>query len=227
MHTLILSDDEVGPKGLAEARALLAKARTQDHVIVFFAGHGFLSGDLKYYFATAKTDPEHPEQQGLSYDAVSGLFSSTRARRRLLMLDTCHAGDVIEGDLASGDEKISDRVIARPIRGMARKSSRGDSKRMTTVKALFADTRLANGAVVVGAAGGREFSYESPELRNGVFTFATIDGLTTGRADLDGNGAISVEELQSYVAKRVVELTSGRQQPVARQVNLDLVFDVL
>ena len=44
------------------------------------------------------------------------------------------------------------------------------------------------------------------------FTAAVLEALTT-RADMDGNGEISMLEMTQYVARRVPELTGNRQTP--------------
>ncbi|MBI5835190.1 MAG: hypothetical protein HZB16_23030 [Armatimonadetes bacterium] len=61
-----------------------------------------------------------------------------------------------------------------------------------------------------------EVSYERPEWVNGAFTKALVEGLG-GKADLSGDGVISVAELDAFVAERVKELTEGRQHPTPQR----------
>ncbi|MGH4011694.1 MAG: caspase, EACC1-associated type [Pseudonocardiaceae bacterium] len=53
------------------------------------------------------------------------------------------------------------------------------------------------GRVVITASGKRELAYES------IFTNAVVQGLSTGEADLDGDGLVSVDELYDYVYEQV------------------------
>jgi len=69
-----------------------------------------------------------------------------------------------------------------------------------------------NGAVVFASSTGRQESLESDEWKNGAFTKAIVEGLN-GKADLLQNGKITVNELETYLAERVKELTEGQQTP--------------
>ena len=77
-----------------------------------------------------------------------------------------------------------------------------------------------------GASAGTEFSYESGEWKDGVFTYAMLNGITSGKADLNEDGRISVDELKRYTAEQVIKLTAGKQHPVSRGGNLDMDFTV-
>ena len=90
---------------------------------------------------------------------------------------------------------------------------------LTHIAAIFA-------AVVIASASGKEFAYESNEWRNGVFTYALLEGLKSKSADRNSDGQITVSELKDYVTQRVQFLTSGKQTPTSRRENLDFDFRV-
>ena len=94
------------------------------------------------------------------------------------------------------------------------------------MKELFADLRRGNGAVVISSASGEEFAFESEAWQNGVFTYAVLEGLKSGNADLNKDKTTTVTELRDYVSKRVVELTDGKQNPTSRTENLESDFRV-
>lgn len=48
--------------------------------------------------------------------------------------------------------------------------------------------------------------------QNGAFTKALIEGLS-GKADLSGDGVITISELEYWLGERVKQLTDGRQHP--------------
>ena len=87
------------------------------------------------------------------------------------------------------------------------------------MKNLFNDVTKGTGTTVISAAGGYEFALESDDWNNGVFTYAVLQGLSTGKADLDGDGNVQVSELKNYVTLQVVELTKGKQHPTTRSEN--------
>ena len=49
----------------------------------------------------------------------------------------------------------------------------------------------------------------------GVFTYYLLEGLR-GKADLDADGIITVDEVHSYVSKKVPEVIGQNQNPVRK-----------
>lgn len=72
-----------------------------------------------------------------------------------------------------------------------------------------------SGAVVFASSTGKQFSFERTEWGNGTFTKALVEGLS-GKADLLGNGKITINTLDAYLAERVKELTGGNQTPTTK-----------
>ena len=89
---------------------------------------------------------------------------------------------------------------------------------------LFADLKRGTGAMVISSASGVEFAYEGEQWKNGVFTYALLEGLKTGNCDLNGDGNILVSEIREYVIDKVSELTNGNQNPTSRKENLEYDF---
>ncbi|MCD6507412.1 caspase family protein [Candidatus Poribacteria bacterium] len=73
-----------------------------------------------------------------------------------------------------------------------------------------------SGVVVMAASTGREVSVELPDRKHGAFTFALIEGLN-GKADLNGDEAVYLTELDAYLTDRVKELTKGTQHPTTQK----------
>jgi len=91
---------------------------------------------------------------------------------------------------------------------------------------LFADLRRGTGAVVISSASGNEYALEGEQWKNGVFTYALLNGLKSGKADANHDGTVSVGELQAYMIEEVRRLTAGGQNPTVRRENLDFDFTV-
>ncbi|MDW7694239.1 caspase family protein [Flammeovirgaceae bacterium SG7u.111] len=70
-----------------------------------------------------------------------------------------------------------------------------------------------NGVVIMAASTGDESSLETPDWGHGAFTYALLEGIDKGLADLKPDRIIYLRELDFYVSDKVHELTEGRQNP--------------
>ncbi|MBA4192249.1 MAG: hypothetical protein C0467_30130 [Planctomycetaceae bacterium] len=210
-------------ENVLKAAEFLKPCGVDDAVVVFFAGHGLLDAKRDYYFATADIDFADPANRGLPYAAIEGLLEGVRARRKLLLMDTCHSGEVDKDDLAlPKGEKQPDGAVRVVTRGGLTPEVAprvGLKNSFQLMQEMFADLRRGTGAAVVSSAGGAEYALESPEWKNGVFTYAVLRGLK-GEADRNKDGKVQVSELRGFVEQEVRRLTGGRQSPTARSENV-------
>ena len=66
---------------------------------------------------------------------------------------------------------------------------------------------------------------ESDQWMNGLFTFSLLDALKNKQeSDLNNNGNLNIEEIQKYAALKVSELSNGKQNPEARELNKKIQF---
>jgi hypothetical protein len=208
----VVLDQEATREGIAAAAARLRGAAPQDVVVVFLAGHGVLDDAGGYWFLTHDADPRAPSARALPYAAIEDLLEAVPARRRLVLLDTCHAGEVDgEGLVAVAAPGTAPGVRARGLRAWKSSSApRGFD---------FLDLRSGVGAAVLASSAGLEFALESAEWANGVFTLAVLEGWARGAADGNDDKAVRVGELAAYVGRRVQALTGGAQNPALRSLN--------
>jgi hypothetical protein len=89
---------------------------------------------------------------------------------------------------------------------------------------VYNDLSRRSGAIVLSSSRGSELSWELDELQNGVFTEEILLALTTGRADADKDGVVSVDELRRYVAGEVPKRTQSMQHPTVDRDNLEVSF---
>ena len=203
----------------------LKRSHVDDKVVIFVAGHGLLDDKFDYYIATHDVDFANPAQKGLPYEALEGLLDGIPARKKLMLIDACHSGEVDkdEVEFVTSNNQQAGKVKYRGFKNKGVKSI-GLKNSFELMQELFNDLRSGTGAMVISAASGVEFSYESPEWNNGVFTYAIMEGLKTNNADKDGNNEITVTELRDYAIERVIELTNGKQTPTSRRENLEFDF---
>jgi WD40 repeat protein len=206
-QTIKLLDADATKEKITATRAALMKTGVDDEVIVFVAGHGLLDEQLDYYFATVDVDFEKPALRGLPYDEIEGLLDAIPARKKLLLMDTCHSGEVDKDSVKLGENV----VVASNFRGLRKQRLVAEE-----IQSVFADLRRGTGAMVMSSASGVEFALESGALKNGVFTYAFLDALKKGTRLLSA--------LRTQLQDSVLELTNGQQHPTVRRDNLELDF---
>ncbi len=229
---LLLTNEQVTRESLDKIRSFLANAREKDEVVAFCAGHGVLDSNLDYVYASHEFDSANPSATGIQLDDLVDAVGSSKALKRLLLLDTCHAGQVGEKEemlLAQMDTNLPSGVRAVKQRGMSVKPVSGLSAegRQRFIEEMFLLPGLHRGINIIGASGGAEFALESEKWNNGVFTATIIEALRDKKADLNGDTRISVSELRDFLAQRVSELTKGAQKPSVVASERDQDFDLI
>ena len=222
VRELVITDTKATKTNILKARAFLDQTKVDDHVVLFVAGHALLDEQLDYYYATHDTNFSDPAKRGLAYEFLTGLLDGIPARRKLLLMDTCHSGELDKEEMER-EEAAPVKMLAkaRSFRGVIkRKGGIGLSNSFLFVKELFADLRRGTGAAVITSSSGDQYSLESKDWNNGVFTYAVLDGLKDRKADKNKDGRIRVSELRTYVMDMVVRLTRGGQTPTSRKENL-------
>lgn len=223
-------------ENILKAKKGLLKTNVDDVVIIYASGHGLLDDNLDYYFATYDVNFNNPGERGLAYESLEYLLDSIPARKKLMLIDACHSGEVDKDEvnfLAMDDntESVKANVKAKIIQSLkdttiTYKKHIGLKNSFELMKELFADLRRNSGAVVISSAAGLEYAYEDNKWQNGAFTYCLIEGLRTGMADLNKDKKIMVSELQNYISERVQYLTNKRQNPTVRSENLEFDFQI-
>ena len=162
--------------------------------VVFLAGHGVTDPQQRFWFLPVGADLENLRSTAISKSDFEDTLRVLPSKV-LMFIDACYAGRGIQNDRA-----------ALPV---------GDGAADVT-RFINELTSTENGVVMFASSTGRQLSRESPEWQNGAFTKAVVEGLG-GKADTNGDGAISITELDSYIASRVKDLTKGTQHPVTRK----------
>jgi uncharacterized caspase-like protein len=229
---LLLTNDQVTRDSVEKIRAFLANATENDEVVAFCAGHGVLDSNLDYVYASHEFDSANPTATGIKLDDLVDAIGSSKSLKRLLLLDTCHSGQVGEKEemlLAQMDTDLPKGVRAVKQRGMSVKPVSGLSAegQQRFIEEMFLLPGLHRGINIIGASGGAEFALESAQWNNGVFTATIIEALRDKKADLNGDTRISVSELRDFLAQRVSELTKGAQKPSVVASERDQDFDLI
>ena len=227
-------------ENVAKLKEKLLKTDINDEVILYVSGHGLLSNNLDFYFASHDVDFAKPEDRGISYELLESLLDGIPARKKLFMMDACHSGEVDKDELEevrdtvmlladgtkSGLKTYSYRGANVQVSGGNKQNKLGLENSFELMQELFTNLNRGSGAVVISAAGGDSYALESDRWNNGVFTYSVLNGLKNKEADTNNDGEITVSELRKYVINQVQELTNGRQKPTSRQENVEFDFRV-
>lgn len=218
----VLSNSEATRENILKAATLFKTAKEDDVVIIYVSGHGLLDDKMDFYLATYDIGFSAPATKGLAYEELERIMDEVTARNRLILLDACHSGEVDKEDVEkvtnsfaqSNDVKITYKNSGAPI-----KPKLGLHDSFAYMQVLFDDVTKGTGTTVISAAAGTEFALESPEWKNGVFTYSILSAFSDERTDANQDNQISIAELKNYVARKVMTLTEGRQVPNARKEN--------
>ncbi len=220
IHTVLLTNEQVTKANILNIKKLINSSGIEDHVIVYWSGHGILNNDLDYYLATYDIDFNNPTLTGMPYSELENLLDDIPARKRLLFIDACHSGelDKEETNWVSNAKSEEGKVTIYTNKSTIKKTKAITAS--TLFNELFADVRRHSGANIISASGGAEFALEADTWSHGVFTFCLLKALSEKQADLNNDGYVSVSELQTYLQQKVPQLTNGQQKPTSRTENL-------
>lgn len=221
-------------ENIRRLRNFFQRSDVEDQVIFFVSGHGLLDEQLDFYLATHDIDFRAPAARGLRYEDLEGLLDGIPARNKLLAIDACHSGEIdkssIRASTLAADLGKNQKGLVTTYTYPADVETDHYRISITTsfelMQEVFANVSRGSGAVVISAAAGNSYALESDEWKNGVFSFALINGLHNRRADGNKDRVITVTELKDFVSKEVERLTRGEQRPTSRHENLEFDFRV-
>ncbi len=160
-----------------------AKKKPDDLVLLYFSCHGMLDDRGRLYLAVKDTRHDLLKATGISANFITDEMDSCRSRRQVLILDCCYGGAFVRGAKGSRDKALT--------------------------QGTFEGTGY--GRVVLTASDSTQFALEGDQVVEqanlSLFTHFLLHGLSTGEADQDGDGHISLDELYDYTFNKVVGQT--------------------
>jgi hypothetical protein len=181
-----LTDKQATQREILKGITWLRKQMTQRDVgVVFLAGHGELASNGTFYFLPSDVDPDDITATGVHAEQIKTTLAALPGKV-ILLLDACHAG-------AAGKNK---RRTAGALTDELVRDLAGDER----------------GIIVMCASTGKQFSLESEQHQQGMFTLALVEGLQGKAKQVEGQ--VYLHHLDAYVTDRVRELSRGEQSPV-------------
>lgn len=180
-----------------------ADLNRDDTFLLYFSGHGTLTLDplegSRLWFLPSDALLNDPEHTGLAVDDIETWVASLPARRRVLIMDTCHNGR--QGSKSSVN--ASTDVLLRGFRG--------DTPAPRSVQEISeSEARLF-------AAEYQQPAMEDGNLQNGVYTHFLLEAMTTAAddADLNRDSLVDIAEAHQYARDHTIAYTGGIQVPRA------------
>ncbi len=152
---------------------------TGDLLLVYLSCYGLQDDRRRLYFAATDTRKDRLRSTAVEAAWIMDQLEHCRARRQVLILDSCFSGAFAIGAKGEADLGLKDRFL-------------GDGR----------------GRVVLTASNATEYSFEGDPTgtaapAGSVFTAALVQGLRTGAADTDHDGHVSVDDAYAYVFDQV------------------------
>jgi len=235
---LVIKNDEVTASLTDKIRSFLSQASVDDEVVLYFAGHGLLDKDLGYHYPIYETDFNSTESNGIPFNELESLVENIKPLKRTIFFDTCHSGEVeddkkaqLQAEVLKAQESSSSSLEEKGVtvhgiatRGMrlAAISQPLPDNDFVELEKLFPDSRRAKGANLLTSSSGSEFSMESDEWKNGLFTYCFLRALKDAQTDKNRDGKITFNEVADAVKERVSKLSGGKQRPITRGVNREV-----
>jgi WD40 repeat protein len=224
IHTKTIINEEVTSASVMSAIEKLNNISVDDHVIVFFAGHGILDANLNYFLSTTEVNFISPSKKGISYDSLLHAIEKIPARSKVFFIDACHSGELDKDDVIKSEETYINegKLVFRSIKGgvVSKEGAVGLKKSLEFSKMIFTDLRNNNGVTVISSAGGAEYAIEGEKWNNGIFTYCLLNGMKKRIADINKDGKIFLSELQEYLTGEVKRVSNGLQIPTSRSENI-------
>lgn len=201
VNARLLVDAKATQEGIETALKEVARvAGPQDAFVFAFAGHGVMSeGDplrggefhlIPHEVIQMHADDEELATKAMPASHIAKWSAQIAAQKQMLILDACQSGGMLE---------------AFAVRGAAEEKA-------------IAKLARSTGMVVLASSRTEQFATELPKLGHGLFTYALLEALS-GKADVDGDGNVTVREIDLYLNERVPKLSeehlNGAQYPTS------------
>jgi len=187
VESKVLTNEEATVRNILASMDWLVKNVSQPDVAVMFLSAHGVRDPRQNYYLASA------EIDPASLRSTAVRFSEITEMLRdlpckvLLFVDTCHSGGITGSKAVAWDDPLRDLVSEE------------------------------YGAVVFSSSLPREVSLENPAWGHGAFTKALLDTFASADSDHDGDGYLSLTELEDQVYRRVKQLTQGAQHPVVER----------
>lgn len=183
----IRNDKAIKANIFAALNQIKAKALEQDMIVVYYAGHGVMSGGAEKEFYIVPHDvtqlygrDDLLADKGISAGDLKTFASAINAQKQVFILDACQSAGALDA--------LEDRT-----RGAAEEKA-------------IAQLARSTGTFWITSTGAEQFATEFAKLGHGIFTYALLEGIG-GAADVNKDQRLTIRELSTYIENKVPELS--------------------
>jgi hypothetical protein len=165
------------------------KALEQDMIVVYYAGHGVMSGgtdkEKEFFIVPHDVTQLYGRDEMLFEKAISAAdlkkyAQAINAQKQVFILDACQSA----GALSALEEQSRGAAEEKAIAQLAR----------------------STGTFWITSTGSDQFASEFAKLGHGIFTYALLEGIG-GAADVNKDQRLTIRELSTYIENKVPELS--------------------
>jgi len=192
--TLLTDENATRAAIVAALDRLRAIAQEDDLVTLYISSHGSppdKRGAVNVVtYDTEPTPRERVWQTSITEEILKDFVEGLRAKRLVVVLDTCYSNGAyraVPGFLPPGGKSLGasdsegygiSRDYSRRLIGAKDLVVENEPARAPAPKSMGAAGEEPWGKVLIGASGSGEQSWESDRLRNSIFTYYFVDGLS-------------------------------------------------
>jgi hypothetical protein len=173
----------------AALEQIKSKALEQDMIVVYYAGHGVMSGgtdkEKEFFIVPHDVTQLYGRDEMLFEKAISAAdlkkyAQAINAQKQVFILDACQSA----GALGALEEQSRGAAEEKAIAQLAR----------------------STGTFWITSTGSDQFASEFAKLGHGIFTYALLEGIG-GAADVNKDQRLTIRELSTYIENKVPELS--------------------
>ena len=195
---LLINEEATQASILQEFSNITKKANDNDRVLIFFAGHGetidLPDGGEMGFLLPVDGDKTDLYLSAIKMEELRTLSLLSDAKHILYLVDACYGG-----------------IVSVGARGLDAESTPNYLDKITKYKSRQ----------IISAGGRGEEVIEKAEWGHSAFTKNLLSGLRDSKADTDSDGIITVQELGTYLQKKVTIDSDNRQTPKTRNLSSD------
>lgn len=214
-HILFLIDKDATREAIRRSIEswLSSKIRLNDLVVIYFSGHGTQAkdrdGDEEDGFDEYLVPHDFKNgdmSSGICDDIFAYWIANLISNKILIIFDCCFSGG------------------AAKVKGFYRSGVKGDVHTDDFVKDISREIPR-RGVALLAASKPDQVSFEDDSLKNGVFTYYIIEGITDKNSDMNFDRIISDNEVFYFVRDKVPKYTSTKFGKIQEPIFIDLIDD--